>query len=240
MWLQPLWPLQWNGKPWVSFGCLLFLTAAVLPCYLASEGKAEYNSAIRGCTSNFIPCALLLRHFFPGKWKVRRERIHSVSHWAGSCGPSQMRGFREKLLLWEIWNVTVVWVGSSLDDSGPSSARSVRALKHSLESEARTFYTSSVRRLLTIELAKSFFGAMGTRLFRPLPPAPSYCNFLKVSVFSPRRACKKWVNAYVATSHLFILAVCFRSSSERLWCINKLWPVIPEGGNGRPCMENLF
>lgn len=70
--------------------------------------------------------------------------------------------------------MTVVWVGNSFNDSGPSSLRSVCAPKPSLESEAGTFYTSPVRGLLTTELAKSVFGAMGTHLLLSLPPAPSY------------------------------------------------------------------
>lgn len=70
--------------------------------------------------------------------------------------------------------MAVVWVRNSFNDLGPSSPRSVRAPKHSLESEAGRFYTSPVRRLITIKLAESVFGAMGTHLFLSFPPAPSY------------------------------------------------------------------
>lgn len=70
--------------------------------------------------------------------------------------------------------MTLVWVGSFSGDSGPSSPRSVHAPKHSLESEAGMFHALLVRCLSATERAKSVFGAMGTRLFLPLPPAPSY------------------------------------------------------------------
>jgi len=61
----------------------------------------------------------------------------------------------------------------------------MRAPKRSLESEIGTFYTSSVRHLLTTELAKSDFSAMSVCLFLSLSPAPSYQHFQKVSVFFP-------------------------------------------------------
>lgn len=159
---------------WIVFPCLVLLAAVVLRYSLASGRKTEHRSALGGCSTTVTLCVLLLWCSFPGKWKAQREWIRSMSHLAGSCRPNETWGFSSELLLWEIWNVTVVCVGSFSSDSGPSSPRSVWAAKYSLESQAGMCPAFLVRCLSAAELAKSVFGAMGIQLCLSLPPAPSY------------------------------------------------------------------